>query len=62
MKKSIITLAILGTVSSIATAATNVTLYGRVDVGYTDTTKDGDSVSQDGGGQTQLGRKSPHSG
>ena len=55
MKKSIIALAILGTVSGVATAATNVALYGRVDVGYTDTTKEGESVSQSGGGETRLG-------
>lgn len=55
MKKSIIALAVFSVASGVATAATSVTLYGRVDVGYTDTTKEGDSVSQSGGGETRLG-------
>ena len=34
MKKSMIALAVLGSVASVAQAASSVTLYGRLDVGY----------------------------
>ena len=33
MKKSMIALAVLGSVASVAQAASSVTLYGRLDVG-----------------------------
>ncbi|MCE1160436.1 MAG: porin [Burkholderiales bacterium] len=36
MKQSLIALAILGTFAGVASAATNVTLYGAVEVGYSD--------------------------
>ena len=36
MKKSLVALAILGTFAGVASAATNVTLYGAVELGYTD--------------------------
>ena len=34
MKKTLVALAVLGSFASVASAATSVTLYGRVDVGY----------------------------
>ena len=36
MKKSLVALAILGTFAGVASAATNVTLYGAVELGYSD--------------------------
>ena len=36
MKQSLVALAILGTFTGVASAATNVTLYGAVELGYTD--------------------------
>ena len=36
MKQSLIALAILGTFAGVASAATNVTLYGQIEVGYED--------------------------
>lgn len=42
MKKSLVALAILGTFAGAASAATSVTLYGRVEVDYRDATGKGD--------------------
>ena len=64
MKKSMIALAVLGSVASVAQAASSVTLYGRLDVGYQK--NKGVSISQgvprnDKGfsteGETRLGIK-----
>lgn len=67
MKKQAVVLAALLGVSGSALAATNVTLYGRVDVGYEvkdvkgDNKSFGDSLTQDSadnsGGNTRLGVK-----
>lgn len=59
MKKSLIAFAVLGTVAGAAQAASSVTLYGRIDTGYTDTTKNGLGVTQNvaGGGDLRIGLK-----
>lgn len=41
MKKTLVALAVLGSFASVASAATSVTLYGRVDVGYESRHHDG---------------------
>ncbi|TDR32566.1 porin [Hydromonas duriensis] len=55
MKKSLITLAILSTAVSAAHAASNVTLYGRFDIGYLK--KSDTSLQQVSGGDVRLGLK-----
>lgn len=50
MKKTLVALAVLGSFASVASAATSVTLYGRVDVGYDSLHHDGLKLSQDLGG------------
>ena len=41
MKKTLVALAVLGSFAGVASAATSVTLYGRVDVGYESRHHDG---------------------
>lgn len=55
MKKSLLALAILGSAAGAANAASSVTMYGRVDVGYEKVT--GTSTTQSGGGETRFGIK-----
>jgi general bacterial porin, GBP family len=55
MKKSLLALAILGSVAGAANAASSVTMYGRVDVGYQKVT--GTSTTQEGAGETRFGIK-----
>lgn len=61
MKKTLVALAVLGSFASVASAATSVTLYGRVDVGYDSLHHDGLSLQQNNsdvaGGMTRLGIK-----
>lgn len=57
MKKSLLALAVLASAAGAANAASSVTLYGRVDVGYEDFSGDGRSVVQAGNGDTRLGIK-----
>lgn len=59
MKRSLIALAVLSSFAGVAQAASSVTLYGRVDIGYTDTTGDNTSVKQNknDGGDLRLGLK-----
>ena len=64
MKKSMIALAVLGSVASVAQAASSVTLYGRLDVGYQKTKgvsiSQGTPLNKDGfstEGETRLGIK-----
>jgi predicted porin len=63
MQKKIIALAIAGLVSGAAFAQTNVTLYGRVDVGYVYSKSDFSKFSgiengpSTGGGSTRIGLK-----
>lgn len=46
MKKTLVALAVLGSFASVASAATSVTLYGRVDVGYDSFHHDGLKLQQ----------------
>jgi len=55
MKKSLLALAILGSTAGAANAASSVTMYGRVDVGYEKVT--GTNTTQSGGGETRFGIK-----
>ncbi len=55
MKKSLLALAILGSAVGAANAASSVTMYGRVDVGYEKVT--GTNTTQSGGGETRFGIK-----
>lgn len=55
MKKSLLALAILGSAAGAANAASSVTMYGRVDVGYEKVT--GTNTTQSGGGETRFGIK-----
>lgn len=47
MKKTLVALAVLGSFASVASAATSVTLYGRLDVGYDSFHHDGLKLQQD---------------
>lgn len=53
MKKSLVALAVLGSFVGTATAASSVTLYGKVDIAYQKTT--GTGLIQHGGGETGGG-------
>ena len=55
MKKSLLALAILGSAAGAANAASSVTMYGRVDVGYEKVS--GTNTTQSGGGETRFGIK-----
>ncbi|WP_162845123.1 porin [Hydromonas duriensis] len=55
MKKSLLALAVLASAAGAANAASSVTLYGRVDVGYEKWS--GSSLTQAGAGETRLGIK-----
>ena len=61
MKKTLVALAVLGSFAGVASAATSVTLYGRVDVGYDSLHHDGLKLSQDldgvGNNMSRLGLK-----
>lgn len=60
MKKSLIALAVLGTVASAAQAASSVTLYGRVEVQYGDKSSaldSGKSLTQQSAGGVRIGLK-----
>ena len=47
MKKSLLALAVLASAAGAANAASSVTMYGRMDVGYDSFHHDGKSVTQD---------------
>jgi len=47
MKKTLVALAVLGSFAGVASAATSVTLYGRLDVGYDSFHHDGLKLQQD---------------
>ena len=49
MKKSLLALAVLASAAGAANAASSVTMYGRMDVGYESAHHDGKSVTQDNG-------------
>ena len=58
MKKTLVALAVLGSFASVASAATSVTLYGRVDVGYDSFHHDGLKLQQDAiANQSRFGVK-----
>lgn len=59
MKKSLLALAVLASAAGAANAASSVTMYGRVDVGYEDVQKNGASVTQNGSsaGDSRFGIK-----
>ena len=58
MKKTLVALAVLGSFASVASAATSVTLYGRLDVGYDSFHHDGLKLQQDAiANQSRFGVK-----
>ncbi len=58
MKKSLLALAVLGAFAGVASAQTNVTIYGRVDVSIANENRGGDSVNRLDGGSTGTANQS----